>query len=344
MTAIQSASDFGTEELTHSGIRPFDIGRDLRPVADLIAEAFAHELDANGRAALREMHLMSYLGRFFGFLDRNTVDLANVFDGFVWVEDDHIVGNVTVQQADAHGGRWQIANVAVAPAYRGRGISRALMETALEYAREMGGRWAVLQVRGDNQVAVGLYDRLGFETMGGITRMRVDRLPQSLPRDLPLAAPISPVQPFHSREWRALYDLASSQQATQAQWWRPLRRSDYQMTLEQQLGEWFWHLSGKYDVYRGRVESSLKRFDAAAMLTAYRWPGEHDLKLWTRPQLYGYHETSLVDWTMQILGHYPPWPVTATLNGDHQAAIDALTAYGFQIVHNLTTMRYSLSG
>lgn len=39
------------------GIRPFDIGRDLRAVSRLIADAFADELDEQGEAALRELRI-----------------------------------------------------------------------------------------------------------------------------------------------------------------------------------------------------------------------------------------------------------------------------------------------
>jgi hypothetical protein len=56
------------------GIRPFDISRDLRPVAELIAEAFASELDGRGQSALREMRMLSYFG---GMLVRLTEAPAN---------------------------------------------------------------------------------------------------------------------------------------------------------------------------------------------------------------------------------------------------------------------------
>jgi len=89
-----------------SGIRPFDIARDLRPVAELIADAFTNELDPRGLAALREMRIMSHLSGLLKVLSRSTGDLDDVFSGFVWVEDDNIVGNVTVQRADKYGNRW----------------------------------------------------------------------------------------------------------------------------------------------------------------------------------------------------------------------------------------------
>ena len=101
-----------TEE---NGIRPFDIGRDLRPVAELIADAFSTELDARGKAALREMRVMSHISGLLKLLNPGPSELDDVFGGFVWVDRGQIIGNVTVQRADKFGTRWQIANVAVAP-------------------------------------------------------------------------------------------------------------------------------------------------------------------------------------------------------------------------------------
>ena len=166
---------------TKTGIRPFDMGRDLRPVAELIADAFADELDAGGKAALREMRVLSYMGTLFGFFRTNALDFNNTFGGFVWNEDGRVIGNITVQRADSYGNRWQIANVAVDPAHRGRGIARQLMETALDYIKEMGGRWAVLQVRGGNEIALGLYERIGFENLGGTAKFELDRVPRGVP-------------------------------------------------------------------------------------------------------------------------------------------------------------------
>ena len=61
MTASHAATT-RVNKRYESGIRPFDIGCDLRPVAELIADAFAHELDQRGNAALREMRIMSHIG------------------------------------------------------------------------------------------------------------------------------------------------------------------------------------------------------------------------------------------------------------------------------------------
>lgn len=316
-----------------SGIRPFDIGCDLRPVAELIADAFAHELDPRGNAALREMRIMSHVGTLLKLLNRSTGEFNDLFGGFVWMEDGKVVGNVTVQKADATGNRWQIANVAVAPAYRGRGISGRLMTKALEYITENRGEWAVLQVYAQNTIARHLYERLNFEEVGGNVDLTLKRLPK-----ITAPAHLNHFHSFSADQWQALYELVSNQQSGQMLWWRPPRRVDYQITLEQMVGEWFWRVVGRNRIYRRCIQTT-RRFDAALILTVARWRGVHQLQLWVQPGLQGQHEETLLQWALATLQEYPRWPVGLTLSAHHQAAIDSAKQYGFKEQQTLLTMR-----
>jgi ribosomal protein S18 acetylase RimI-like enzyme len=324
-------------EKVQTGIRPFDVGRDLRPVANLIAEAFSHELDDRGEAALRELRALGYMSGFIGLLNRSTGEFDEIFGGFVWVDHGKVVGNVTVQRADSYGNRWQIANVAVAPAYRGRGISRILMETALAYIEEMDGRWAVLQVRANNPIALGLYERMGFENLGGTVELRAHQVPVGV--SMPHAHRL---RPFSGGQWRALYDLASSQYGAHTQWWRGINRSDFQVSLEQLLAEWFSQLIGKQVVHRQAIQHDPQRFEAALILTARRWRGFHNLQLWVRPDAEGECETDLVRWALATLQDFPRWPIHTSLPTTQVAAREVLESHGFQVQTTLLTMRRSI--
>lgn len=319
------------------GIRPFDLGRDLRPVARLISDAFADELDVQGEAALRELRIMGHMSGLVRLLSRSTGEFQDVFNGFVWIEDGRLVGNVTVQRAASGSGRWQIANVAVDPAYRGRGISRSLMETALDYINEMGGTWAVLQVREKNHIARGLYDRLQFENMGGTVEMRCPRVPRFEGRPA-----LAGLAPFSASDSTLLYDLASSEQSAESQWWRGIRRMDFDVPLEQSVGEWFSQVIGRDRVYRMALRDFTNRFEAAVVLKARRWQGEHNLQLWVRPQCQERYERPLVLWALATLQSYPIWPVTTTLSTTHTQARATLESFNFQVRTTLLTMRRKL--
>lgn len=318
---------------SHTGIRPFDIGRDLRPVAELIAKAFASELDSRGAAALREMRIMGYMSGLLRLLNQSTGEFDDVFNGFVWIEDGKVVGNITVQRGDSYGNRWQIANVAVEPTYRGRGIARQLLQRALQHIEGGHGRWAVLQVYENNLIARNLYEKLGFENMGGEVEMRLGRVPEvEIPAELPY------FREFTSADWKAHFELANSQSTAQAQWWRSLRRSDYQITFEQQFGEWLSQTVGRNRVYRRAIQFT-DRFEAALVMEAKRWRGDHKLKLWVRPEQYGSYEELMVQWALAQLQDYPRNPISVRLNTHHQEALRAFRRYGFHQCHALLTMR-----
>ncbi len=348
MTTFSAASSLSTGRDAQSGIRPFDIGRDLRPVANLIGEAFASELDPRGSAALREMHAMSHVGGLLKVLNRSTGEFSNVFGGFVWVEQNEtgssvVVGNVTVQRGDSYGNRWQIANVAVAPEFRGRGIGRRLVQRALGYIQDHGGNHAVLQVEAGNAVARRLYEGLGFETLGGRTEMSITRIPKAerLNALFDAVPTQAVVRPFFASQWQRLYDLATSQQGDRARWWRPLRRVDFQVTFEQRMSELFWQVLGRRNVWRRRIGST-NRFEAATVLTAYRWRGVHEIQLWVRPSGQGELEEPLVQWIMAKLEGYPRWPVVVKLDTEHKTAIRVFERFGFEEQHTLLTMRREL--
>lgn len=333
MTAIHVPSlpyDIAQE----TGIRPFDISRDLRPVAELIADAFASELDERGKSALREMRTMSHFSGFLGIVNRSTGEFNDLLNGFVWVEHGAVVGNITVQRADRYGSRWQVANVAVAPAFRGRGISRRLMAAALGHAAEAGALWVVLQVYAGNRVARQLYDSLDFEEVGGT----VDLFAENAPAHVPAPPADDRVQPFSSSDWEALFDLANQQLGAQSQWWRPIRRTEFQTTFETQVGEWFWQTLGRERIYRWAVKES-PRFDAALVLQARRWRGEHFVQLWVRPDYYGQYDELLLRRALYQLQEYPRWPVRITLPADQRAGLELLHGYGFQTLRTLLTLR-----
>ncbi len=316
------------------GIRPFDVGRDLRAVSRLITEAFAEELDEQGEAALRELRILGYMSGLVRILYRSTGEFRNVFNGFVWVENKRVVGNVTVQRAASGSGRWQIANVAVSPAWRGRGISRALMEHALDYIREMGGSWAVLQVRGENEIARGLYERLRFENMGGTSELYAPGAPRRV------AFPVlSNLQAFSAADGNLLYDLATSRPNAEFQWWRAVRRDEFQVPLEKRIGELVNWLAGRQRIYRYAIRDYTSRFEGAIQVTARCWKGEHHIRLWLRPDAQEQYAQPLVLSALALLQEFPRWPLRATVSTQDEIAVQTLLDHGFFVRSTLYTMR-----
>jgi ribosomal-protein-alanine N-acetyltransferase len=68
--------------------------------------------------------------------------------------------------ARAAGGEGEILTLAVAPAARGRGLGRALLQAAITKAQSLGAETMFLEVGADNPAALALYAGLGFAKVG----------------------------------------------------------------------------------------------------------------------------------------------------------------------------------
>lgn len=145
-------------------IRPINIRSDLAEISDLIEVAFADQLDAEGRDYLR--HIRQIARGIGGYiLDGNTPETSQFpFHGYVWEENGRIIGNLTLipvrKQSTPN---YFIANVAVLPELRGRGIARQLTDRAISHVVAHKGRRIYLQVRTDNPIAQHIYKTSGFE-------------------------------------------------------------------------------------------------------------------------------------------------------------------------------------
>jgi GNAT superfamily N-acetyltransferase len=188
-------------------VRPFDVRRDLKPVADLVELCFAKTLDPDGQRYLRQMRVAardpSYMRWTRGLAGAGPIPMS----GYVWEEDGRVVGNLTLIPFFSPRYRYYlIANVAVHPDYRRRGIARSLTAKAVEFARRRGVRSAWLHARHDNNGAVELYRTAGFHQRARRTTWQyVPEANGSFPtyHALPpeLSSPGTDVGPRRSSDW-----------------------------------------------------------------------------------------------------------------------------------------------
>ncbi len=172
-----SAQALALNKTLPANLRPFDIRRDLLAVADLVELCFANSLDADGRLYIRQMRQAARGGRLLDLASAGGADLP--LGGMVWVEDGKVVGNLSLIPHHYENKRiYLIANVAVHPSQRGRGIARKLTQAALEEIKRRGALDTWLQVDQDNPTAVKLYRDMGFieRTRRTSWRLLPDRL------------------------------------------------------------------------------------------------------------------------------------------------------------------------
>jgi putative acetyltransferase len=82
--------------------------------------------------------------------------------GFIWLalDDNKLIGSAAL--AKEHEGEFELAKMAVTAAYRGRGISKLLIETCLQKAREIGAIKLSLFSNHQLLTALKLYEKYGF--------------------------------------------------------------------------------------------------------------------------------------------------------------------------------------
>jgi len=109
-----------------------------RPLASDVRERLIPGLIKHGGARV-----------FLAYRDDQPVGLALCFVGFSSFKAQPLVN---------------VHDLAVATQFRGRGIGKALLDAVAEHARQTGCCKVTLEVRADNDKALALYRRAGFES------------------------------------------------------------------------------------------------------------------------------------------------------------------------------------
>jgi ribosomal protein S18 acetylase RimI-like enzyme len=206
VSALVASKQQGEQERP-DGISQVNLRRDLGAIADLIELCFAATIDEAGRAAVREMRAISQSGALSALFSGLDKMLGGLELGFVWYESGRLVGNVSLSRAElpsALGRGYVVANVAVHPDWRRRGIAEQLLYASEALLRTHGAMFAILQVDIRNEGAQALYEKLGFRAERAFTRWTRPigaRLPQR-----PATMPYITLR--QGNEWRAEFDLA----------------------------------------------------------------------------------------------------------------------------------------
>jgi len=160
----------------HPNLRPLNILRDLPAVADLIELSFSDTMDREGQRYVQDMRRAGQDDNFLHWATRMAESTSLPLTGYVWEEAGRLVGNSSLVPFRHNGQRtYLIANVAVHPDFRRRGIARSLTQRSLQHAadRKVTSIW--LHVRDDNPGAIELYSELGFQERARRTTWQAQR-------------------------------------------------------------------------------------------------------------------------------------------------------------------------
>lgn len=322
----------------YSGPRPLNVNRDTGPVLDLLDVVFGPFLDAAGRRRSGERVSFGGESPLWSRLDFAARGLV---PGFVWEEDGRIVGNVTLM-ASPLPGRFLIANVAVHPGYRRRGIGRGVMLESISHIRRQHGREVLLQVEQANQGAIKLYAELGFATLGTMNHWeaQVSRLrPPALG-----TGQLPDIRPLAASEWHRALELDLAAIPADLNWPVPPSPAKYRSGLLRWLDDAF--NGRKSEIWLARpVENG--RGDLPAGLGSIRmeWGRPHRLELRIAPAWRGQQiERHLLAKLLRRLASLRRAAIQVQHPPADEATADLLSEANFQLRRSLTIMRLDLTG
>jgi ribosomal protein S18 acetylase RimI-like enzyme len=229
-------------ETSFDPIRKFDLSRDLDPVADLIEMCFPIHADPDGRTYVKEMRKtareLRLMGRLVGLSDNYPLKSA----GFVWEENGKVIGNISLIPLMRGGRRVQlIANVAVHPHHRRRGIAKKLTQRAFNALRQQNETEVWLQVRDDNPAAIQLYRSFGFIDQAIRTTWRI--LPVDRNEQTNSPSRNCQVGRWFKRNWKAQQTWLEAAYPANIRWQLPVKFDQFSTDILQQMANF---LEGNY--------------------------------------------------------------------------------------------------
>lgn len=133
---------------------------DLPAIRQLTIESFGGvTLEENIERALGELNGRDWRWRKARHVDADYA--ANPQGIFVAAYRGRVVGYISAI-TDSAAGKGRIPNLAVAEAFRGMGLGRALIEHALDYLRAEGMVYVLIETMAQNEVGQHLYPSCGF--------------------------------------------------------------------------------------------------------------------------------------------------------------------------------------
>ncbi len=316
-------------------IRPVNLRRDLPAVSALLRLAFGSGVTAERHAGF-DWHIV---GTGESWSSLFSLPRSQIAPGFVWVEEGQIVGNVSILPAFPTG-RFLVANVAVHPHYRRRGIARQLMQATLEEVQRIQGRVVVLQVEHQNRPALQLYQSLGFCKLGEITswragysQMRALAVPGS--RQSPDSVDSYVLRPLRGSEWQQAYTLDQECVSPDLNWPQPLAYNAYQQGFWTRVRRF---LNGQQVETWVIADEQRRQLLGLARITS-EWGRAHRLRLRVAPAGTGRFERPLLAKLIRRLRYLANRNVRIEHPADDEVANQNLLEANFVAQRTLAVMR-----
>jgi GNAT superfamily N-acetyltransferase len=318
-----------TNHSAPKGVRPINLNKDLPQVVRLLEQVFGESVRDG-----QQIFNPGGLADSTAFLWRLNLNMSRLSPGFVWEEDGRITGNVTLLPSQP-AGRYLVANVAVHPDYRRRGIARLLMSEVVGAVKGRGGHTIFLQVDKENNAAITLYQKMGFQSLGHMAHWQnsPSRLRTFRGQNGPIPAG-PPIRPLPGNRWQEAYDLDRRSLPAALDWPEALATDAYKRPWWQRL----------VDFLNGRHAETWSTLDAQNRLNGLasiysEWGRPHQLVMRVHPGWQGQLERPLLAKLIRRLDYLPQRRVRIDHPHSDETMNRLLREANFTIKRILTHMR-----
>jgi ribosomal protein S18 acetylase RimI-like enzyme len=315
------------------GARLFDAATDLNGVAHLLEEAFRpdNNFPFTTTPWLREFGIALWTLNY-------SPGLGVPMGGLVWVEDDKVVGNVSLSADYSRSDRYYASNVAVKMDYRRQGIARALMQATISHLREQHVQKIFLNVRPNNSGAIKLYEELGFKALETRGEWSLAALPPTHSYDQGQVEGLRSLKMSDHNAVAELLRMVSPESA-------PRYRSEpnvFTPLLDELIAERISDFFIGQNTRRWAIERDGK-LAALLYVRGQRILTPHKIMVQTHPDFRGRVETELLNVALNELANLPPHAIRADAVSSHPAWVDALERHGFHFLSGLTLMELTIA-
>ncbi|MDJ0751939.1 MAG: N-acetyltransferase [Ardenticatenaceae bacterium] len=328
MIALKANSN---QQKARNGVRALDLRRDISAVSKLLELVFHQHIGRAGRQALAPGYAAGW-----ALIGQNAP-----VPGFVYVHEKRIIGNVSLLQSKEKG-RYLVANVAVHPDFRRRGIARKLMQQVINYIRKRQGHSILLQVEENNQGAINLYYSLRFREVGTATIWQLSHYhlrPIAAPRPVDNKDQYSgfAIVPLRSSDWYAAYDLDRTTFPLDMQWPEPITKISYKTSWWKGLINF---VNGQQqEIWSAKTDKN-ELVGLAVIDTS--WGRPHTVRLRLHPQWSSRIARPILAKLLRRLRTFNRRPIIIDHLKDDAVVDPLLNEAGFQKRRTLTTMRLDL--
>lgn len=332
-TQIPMTAIIASKSSPPQGSRPINVRRDLNEIVELLELVFYKELPKGQRRKAKPSFGKRGIWPFNGWQ-------ASI-PGFVWVQDQKIVGNVSLLNTQTNG-RYLIANVAVHPSYRRRGIARHLMEDTLHWLEQHKANVTLLQVEEDNHGAIRLYESLGFYV---VDTAQSWEMPYNHLRPIHVP-PFSKkpdqfdgfeLRPWRGQRWQEAYALDTAVFPPDLNWPDPLPPEIYKRGLSRW---WRNFTNGTQEEVWTAISTNNQLIALGAILN--EWAQPYTLKIRVHPHWQGLIERPLFGKLIRRLTYMRPRTIRIEHLSSDPPMFNLIREAGMRPHRILTTMRLNL--